>query len=302
MKKKFPLIFLSVLISIIFWISVSLSGEYYYTLTVPMKLINIPKGLAVSSRIPDKASIKIRGKGWKILSYLLSTDNPFVVSVQEENNHQIILRNSISENAWLTNDVNVVEIIPNSIKVSFDRTIEGKRKVIGNWKFSFKEGYGLARPVALRPDSVEVLASKKLLAEITTIGTIPKEFVELDKAFTEIIPLETINGVIIKPEAVEAFFDVQKIVDKEFTNIPVEVRNIPPDRTVILIPNEITVSAKGGIELLARAQSNEFIAWIEYRDIVADTLGTIEPNIQLPPFLQLNYLNPERLRFIIKKY
>ena len=73
-------------------------------------------------------------------------------------------------------------------------------------------------------------------------------------------------------------------------------------RNIVILPNKITIGVKGGIEFLGKVTPDQFKVSVNYRNIVLDTLGSVMPDIQMPPNLSLIYVKPERLRYIIKKY
>ena len=50
----------------------------------------------------------------------------------------------------------------------------------------------------------------------------------------------------------ELTFDVQRIVEKSFEGIKVVINDIPDDRNIVLIPNTIDCSLRGGINILGK--------------------------------------------------
>ena len=77
---------------------------------------------------------------------------------------------------------------------------------------------------------------------------------------------------------------------------------MPNDRDIVLIPNNINCSLRGGINILGKINPNEISASIDYREIVYDTLGSIQPKIVIPKNTQLIFIKPVRLNYIIKKF
>ena len=87
-----------------------------------------------------------------------------------------------------------------------------------------------------------------------------------------------------------------------FDGLFVKIYDIPVDRDIVILPNKISIGVKGGIEFLGKVTPDQFKVSVNYRNIVLDTLGSVMPDIQMPPNLSLIYVKPERLRYIIKKY
>jgi hypothetical protein len=167
---------------------------------------------------------------------------------------------------------------------------------------TFKKGYGLAEPVYIYPESTYVYGPWSSLKELNSVQTEHKSYVNSESRIKEKLSLAAINGISYEVNSAVLFLDIQKIVDMNFDDLPVKVNDIPSDRDIIILPNKISVGVKGGIDFLGKLSNNQFKVSVNYRNIVLDTLGSVVPDIQMPPNLSLIYIKPERLRYIIKKY
>jgi hypothetical protein len=119
----------------------------------------------------------------------------------------------------------------------------------------------------------------------------------MEQAFLKELP-----GMSFDVSNVMVTLDIQKIVDKNFDNLPVAVLDIPADREVVLLPNRITVGLRGGINILGKLNEEDIRVFVYYRDVVLDTLGNVNPQVEIPQNTNLLYTSPERLRYIIKKF
>ena len=54
MKKNLHIIIIAFLFSVILWVSISLSNDYYATFEIPLKLVNFPSGFATGTPLPEK--------------------------------------------------------------------------------------------------------------------------------------------------------------------------------------------------------------------------------------------------------
>lgn len=78
--------------------------------------MNIPKGLTSGSVMPDKILIKVKSKGWKLISMNVASPAEFVVPLSVDSGFKFInLNNYLSENNWLSEDMQVMDIIPDTI-------------------------------------------------------------------------------------------------------------------------------------------------------------------------------------------
>jgi hypothetical protein len=302
MKKNLHIIVLSVFFSIILWISISLSNDYYATVNVPVKLVNFPAGYSTASSTPDQISVKLKGKGWKLLGVNISAKSDYSISVEDSGRINVNLYNFLGENQWLSTDVEVIDITPDSLSFFVEKDHMKKVSIVPDLNLKYKPGYGLASPIRIVPDSTTLYGPKSVVGNLNFVFTQRKTFDNLDQAATGQVELENLPGVIYKNGEVMVNLDVQKIVDKNFDDIAVVITDLPIDRDVVLLPNKISVGIKGGIEILGRLNSKKIKAYVNYRDIVLDTLGSIVPKVELPPNTVRGYIKPERLRYIIKRY
>ncbi len=303
MRKNIHIIVISLFFSFLLWGSISLSKDYYITIDIPVKVINFPQGYSSGTKLPNKISAKIRGKGWKLVAVNLGTDSEYIISAGNDTGKKYInLYNSISENQWLASDIEVLDLTPDTLSLFIEKVREKKIKVEPDFKLGFKPGYGLATSIKVYPDSANVIGPASYLEKLNSVPTERVELSELDVRSTELAKLKDLPGMTYNVNSVTVYLDVQKIVDKNFDNLPVSVLDIPGDREVVLLPNRISVGVRGGINILGKLNEDQFKAFVYYRDVVLDTLGNVIPHVGIPENTSLIYTNPEKLRYIIKKY
>jgi len=303
MKKNIPIIIVSLIFSFILWGSISLSKEYFVTIDVPVKIINFPDGYTTGTKLPEKITMKIKGNGWKLIGVNLSSESQYLISAGWESGKRYVnLYNFLTENQWLSSDMEVMDISPDTLSFSVEKITEKKLRIEPNLDLTFKAGYGLASKVEVYPESTNVLGPVSVLNYLNSIPTEKAEFTELNNKIIEILNLKEKQGMTYEVNSVTATIDVQKIVDKNFDNLSVEIHDIPSDRDVVLLPNRINIGVRGGINILGKLTPDQFKAYVYYSDVVLDTLGSIEPRIIIPENTTLLYMKPERLRYIIKKF
>ncbi|MHB8579719.1 MAG: CdaR family protein [Ignavibacteriaceae bacterium] len=303
MKKNIYVIIVAFIFSVILWVSISLSNDYYATLEVPVKLIDFPNGFSTGSSLPRTISVKLKGKGWKLMSIYLSAESNFVIPVGYETGKRYInLYNYISENPWLSTDAEVVSFVPDTLSFFIEKAFAKKIKIVPDLHLSFQQGYGLASKVIVSPDTTLVYGPFSYLKNLDSIKTQLLSLENLQSRTSENIRLEKIEGMRYKDNYVSVSLDIQKIVEKNFDNVPVNVIDAPKDREVIFFPNHIRISLRGGVDILGRIDSTQLNAYVNYRDVVSDSLGSIVPQVTIPENTSLIFTHPERLRYIIKKF
>lgn len=303
MKKNIHIIVISLLFSIILWGSISLSKDYYITVYFPVKIVNFHEGYTSGTKLPAKISAKIKGTGWKLLSLSLGSESEYLVSAGGDTGKKYInLYNSLSENQWLASDMEVINLSPDTLSIRVEKVGRKKVKIEPDLVLNFKEGYGLADDISISPESTYVSGPVSYLKKLTTVSTEKKVLSNLDSKIVDHVSLENMRGMSYTQNLVTINLDVQKIVDKNFDNIPVSVLDLPSDREVVLLPNRISIGVHGGVNILGKLNEDQLKAYVYYRNVVLDTVGSVVPQIDVPENMSIMYVKPDRLRYIIKKY
>ena len=303
MKKKIPLLIISIAFSVIIWGTISLSEEYYANVNVPLRVVGLPDGFSIGSDIPENITIKLRGIGWKLFAVNIGKDVAYNISVKGDSGFiQIKLMDHLTDNRWMLSELDIIDIVPNSLSFSIERRVKKKLPIVADLNLDYKAGYGLAKQVMLEPDSIVVDGPQSVVNSLTEIKTKEIKLSSLDKLIIKNIGFTYLPGTSYGTKFITVNLDVQRIVDKQFDDIDVEVLDVPTDRDVILLPNKISCNVRGGIEILGKLDKDQFRAFVFYRDVVLDTLGNVIPHIELPVNTTLKYIKPERLRYIIKKF
>lgn len=303
MKNKLNIIIFSALFSVLIWGSVTLSEQFYSIRDFKIRIINEPNGYSYGSINPEKVSIKLKAKGWQLLTLGLGPQNEYLISAKKDSGKIIVdPLSQIDENNWLSAGLSITEISPRQISFYVEKLKFKKLKIEAETDISYNDGYGLATPIKVYPDSVLVAGPSSVLDKISTIKTKIVKLSSLDSKIKIIADIDEPEGFQLEQNKAELTFDVQRIVEKTFENVKVIINGMPEDRDIVFIPNTINCSLRGGINILGKINPNEISASIDYREIVYDTLGSVQPKISIPQNTELVFTKPIRLNYIIKKF
>ena len=303
MNRKLNIFIASIVFAIILWGSISLSDFYYTNVNVKLTLTNFPEGYTTGSSLPEEIKIRVRGEGWRLVSINVGPDTEFKVSVGGDSSwHHINLYDYLETNRWLLSDVDIIGLYPDTLNFYVERIVSKKLPVASGLDLEFKPGYGLASKIIFKPDSVVVKGPLSFLQSRKEIQTNEIKLELLDSRISSEVSLEQNYGFIYSSNLIEVVLDVQRIVDKQFDNIPVDVIDIPAGREVVLLPNKVNINVRGGIEILGKLKAEQFHAFVKYQTLVRDTSGSILPEFLLPKNVILQYSKPDRLRYVIRSF
>jgi len=268
-----------------------------------VKVVNQPSGYSSGVIAPDKISLKMKAKGWQLLTLALGSQTEYLVSADKDSGVITVDPfNEIDENYWLSKGLSITEINPRQVSFKVEKVKVKRLKIEAETDISFSNGYGLATPIKIYPDSVLVSGPSSVLDNISTIKTKVLRISSLDNKIKIIADIDEPQGFQLEENKAELTIDVQRIVENSFDGINVRVLDIPADRDVVLLPNQINISLRGGIDVLGKMEKDKIKATVYYRDVVLDTIGSVAPKLDIPVHTELVYIKPERLKYVIKKF
>ncbi|MEN8192617.1 MAG: CdaR family protein [Bacteroidota bacterium] len=303
MKPNLATIISSTIFSIVLWVFVSFSDEYTTIINVPIEFTEFKDDYTIQSQSTFDATLSLQGVGWALAQVTMGPENKLEISTEQKTGkQQIQLREVLSQNPWLTSSVQVVRINPTQIDYSVERMSNKIVPIIPNISVGTKSDYGLVSEITLKPDSVRITGPRSLIRKMNAVITKSIVYEELDDMILEDVSLEPIKHVSYELNSCKINFDVQKIVDKVFDEIPVEVIGVPPSRELSLFPSKINVTLRGGIKTLGTLNPDEIYAYVKFQQAFKDTLGIVEPTIEIPKFTKTTNVEPKALNYIIKQY
>ncbi len=285
------------------WGAVSLSNEYVTTIQVPIKLIDLPRNYT-SGYVSDKdVYLRVKSKGWEIAKIELGGESEFNVSVHNKiGKSKIDLRDEVQNNSWLTTAFQVLDVVPYQIECNVDKKVSKDVTVAGNFKIEYKDGFGSASEVQISPRTIKVFGPASVLQNLDTIKTEYHEFLNLSDPVNDEVKLEEISGLEYSQNSCNVQIEVQKIVDRSFNDLFVEIRNVPASKELILYPSKISIVLKGGINKLGKLTNDSVKAYVDYWDVMRNQGEPVEPVIEYPPFTTLVDVIPKKLEYVIKQY
>jgi len=186
----------------------------------------------------------------------------------------------------------LAEIRPENISVTVEEKVSKFVKIIPVLALSYKPGYGLVSTIKNVPDSVEISGPKSIVNDIMFINTKGFGITNLEKGDVVKLQLEDIKFVQLATRECEVSFEIQKIVDKTFLDLVVKTNNIPSRYELILSPNKINLTLRGGLNLLSKMKNNDISSSVSNSIsgyFLSSKISLIFSEILTPPGSLINF-------------
>jgi YbbR domain-containing protein len=303
MKLKLLTIALITLFSIILWAFVTFSGTHSANISVPVNVVNIPENYMLNSLSNESINLSLKGEGWQLAQISFGIKPELTISAMEETKGGTVsVRAALDQSSWLGSGLQIISVNPEYIEYSIEKIKSKVVKIENNLLIDLKPGYGIVSSIKILPDTVRIFGAKSRIDTISVVKTEAAPLKDIDNFVSEEVNLEQIPNVRLNSDLCRVEFDVQKIVDKTFENVPVETRKVPNNKELSLYPPEVKVIIRGGIKNLGKFSREDFKLYVNFNDALSDTMGYIVPQIELPEYFNLTDIRPNRIDYIIKQY
>jgi YbbR domain-containing protein len=303
-KYRYHIVLVSLILSAILWVSLSLNQTYEIDKTIPVK-INVVKPYAVSGNVPLHLDVKFRGVGWSLLRLFTSLNPEFNYNVIPHLNEQslILTKQYLGDNLGLSQNLSITDVYPESLYVMVDKYEEKYVKLIPKVKIDCRNGYQVVGNPVLEPDSIKIGGAYRILNSIKYLNTQEIYVNNVNASISrEVNITDSLSNIIWKSEnLVKLTLNIELSAEKEFQGVKIHITDIPSDKEVFLIPENIGVQLKGGVNQLSGLDASRIIAGIGYNEIFADTTGAVVPRFVLPEGTSLIAMKPEKIQYVIKK-
>ncbi len=258
----------STLIAMFIWFLVVTRDFYEFETTVPIDIIQDNPDYVITSPLPDKAHVLLYGPGRNLLSYVLFREISLRLDLNWTSGRHIIIPETDhifkSGNAAKL-DVNKY-LGPDTIIVDIEKLVIKKIPVQNNIVIKPMASYTQMGDVTMEPEFVRVQGPEKALAELDSIATPEKIIRDQKFPFHETFQLVPPDNKLMKllDTKVEIAVEIQQLLEKRITQIPITVRYVPHNLTPRIQPEFVDITVQGGIVVVSTLKAKDIDAYVEY--------------------------------------
>jgi len=297
--ENFGFKIVALVMALLLWFHVATEKTYEYTKSFPVKISNIPKGLILSEQAPEEVQVKIRGKGKELLKLLLVDKEKLQIDIGN-------FKAGESDYTFKPQEIPIPEglelkveeiLSPKSIKISLDRLMEKKVSISSQIAIRPKEGYLQVGEVSLDPQEVGISGPMGQVKRIDSIQTEKKVMKEATELISDRIGLILPKGHNLKLSFGQVKFsaDIQKAMEKEISNVPVETLNLPKGRRVKVEPESIKVVIVGGENVVSQLTKEQIKVSVDCAKVKRGVETKLQPLVKLLPTVSLIKTEPDSL-------
>jgi hypothetical protein len=291
------------------WFLNALSKDYSTKISLPVKFVNPPDNMFLTSDPPAKFQLNIDAHGFSLLRHKLSlATSPIILDLntlyqQNDRTQNIITLQTQSLIARISeqvsSEITITAITPQVLTLIFDSLETRTLPVKPNIQTQFKSQFYQKGEIIFTPESIRVSGPASVLDTLRNLTTEFTEIKGIDSDVEKTLRILPPENTDIGKEKVTVKIPVERFTEKEIT-VPIQVKNKPEDISVKLFPSEVKISFLVGMSEYENITAADFRAFVDYNQANYDT-ETLELNIGMqPPFLQMLRLSPQEVEFLIE--
>lgn len=271
-NKQFLTFLFFLLLSGIFWLTITLNETYEREVKVPVEVVGIPKNVVLTSPAVDTVRATLRDKGWMIVAYLyghrLPTINLNYKNYDRGNGGGIVSASDIKRllEQQLEISTTITAVKPDRLEFFYNNG-ERKRVPIRWTGRVIPEQLYFISQVNYMPDSVDVYASPEKLDSIRAVYTEPLNYAGFRDTLAVSCRLSHANDVKVVPERIQIEFFTDVLTEEHIDGVPIQCLNLPEGKILRTFPTKVKVHFVAGASQIKLLRPEDFIVIADYREI-----------------------------------
>lgn len=272
MNREFLIFLFFLLLSGTFWLLMTLNETYEREVEVPVKLVEIPKNVVLTSDTTTNVRVTIHDKGFSLLAYLYGNKihainidfNSYakktgIGTISSAELQKIIYKQLFSSSR-------IVSLKPDKFEFYFNYGLKKRVPVKIFGRITPGPSYYLSK-ILFSPDSVEIYASREILDSIKYVRTESLRILNLTDTLVKEISLSKIKGVKYVPEKVRVSICPDILTEEKF-DVPIIAENMPDGKILRTFPARVTVTFTVGASLFRSIRPDGFKIVADYNEVM----------------------------------
>ena len=272
-NKEFLIFLFFLTVSGLFWLVITMTETYEREFSVPLRLVNVPKDVVVTSDVDEMVKVTIRDKGYVLLAYKYGLAyKPVLIDYRhhaQKDEKGTVTASELQKLIYqrLVKSSRITAMKPDRLVYYYTR---GKSKTVPlrlNGKVVAGQSYYVSR-IEFSPERVEVYARKSLLDSIRYAFTENMLISNLTDTVVKTVALQKIAGAKFVPSEVKVTI-YPDILTENSVEVPVTAVNMPEGKILRTFPSRVKVLFVTGVGNVRNVSASQFRVVADYKVISA---------------------------------
>lgn len=261
-------------ISFGFWLLQKLDDTFEAEIEIPLQLTNIPRGVMITTPLPDHVVVTVRDRGTQLVQYMRNRKikEPLKMDFSlydtgDASGHGFIPIVDVQHvlQSSLLATTHVLKISPDTLEYYYNRGQHRTMSVKLLGQIS-TQAQNYLQYVTFQPDSVTVYAPEAVLDTMRHAYTEAVMETNLGRTKTWKLKLEGPRGVKFVPDVIDITAHVD-IFTEQSVMVPVIGTNFPADKTLRTFPSEVKLTYRVGAANAKFIKPESFVLTTTYEEL-----------------------------------
>jgi hypothetical protein len=259
----------------------------------------------ITKPLPEHAKILLRGQGRDLLTFLLFREGRLLPDFSWEIGQQSIRPES--DDVILTGNAKKLTILellePKSIELEIEELVTRKVPILSDVQIRPLPGYTIVNNITIEPDHAWINGPKSIVDTCNKIMTETAVWEGMRRSFRKQIELVPPQNRLTKLVDHKTWIsaNVQKLMEKRITSVPVKVTNLPPQVKALVIPSHLSLIIDGGVDVVSAVSAKDIIAYIDYQRHRSSEEHDYPAYIEPLPGIRYRDIEPKRFKVVLER-
>ncbi len=273
LSKEFWVFLFFLLLSAAFWVLQTLDEDLTLDVEVPVKLVDVPNDVVITTAPPSKLKVQLKDKGTSLLHFWRGDVDTLEISFADFENASSsgrvrIFSSEIQKRlqSVLAGSNKITNISPDTIEFYFNHGLHKVVPVKIDGVITTADHYYLvdSRPV---PSQVTVYASSAVLDTLQAVYTVPLNMSGLTESQTSDVKLRKIKGAKFSKTQVSVSATVDVFMENQI-EVTIGSSNFPAGKTLRTFPSTVQVTYTTGYLNNKNVKTEDFVILFTYDQIL----------------------------------
>lgn len=307
-NREFLIFLFFLIVAGIFWLLMTLNENFEQELKIPVRYVNVPKNVVITSSNADSLRVTIRDKGISLITYLYSKEQQAVIidfnRYAHDNGTGSVPAADMMKfvNSRLPASAKAISIKPETTTFYFNNGEKKLVPVVYQGKVEPDMLYFIS-DISYSSDSITVYASEEKLDSIDRIYTEPLHYEGFRDSLVVNARLRHIEGAKLVPDEVTIRFATDMLTEVSINDIPIVGINMPKGTKLRTFPAKLSVSFVTGMKNYQNMSASDFLIIADYNEI--ETAPSSLCNVYLrrqPEGIQRVKLEKQQVDYLIEEH
>jgi len=271
-NREFLIFMFFLILSGVFWLSLTLNESFETEIELPLRIVNMPKDIMLTSDETDTVKITVRDKGIMLVAYkygeLKKTITYNFKNGDKGNGTGVVSASELQRIVTdrLSSSAKIVSIKPDHINYYYNTGNSKRVPVRWSGRVIPEQLYFLSH-VDYSPDSVTVYASEEKLDSIRMAYTEPLNYVNFRDTLNVDCHLRKIEGVKMVPDRIKVSFHTDVLTEESIDGVPVQGINLPKGKVLRTFPAKVRVNFVTGVNVYRSLKPSDFVVVADYNEM-----------------------------------